>query len=201
MKERPILFNSEMVRAVLDDRKTQTRRVCVGQRELSRAADFQLSRCPYGQPGDRLWVKETWRVGTPSDDKKPKAILPSLVARGKGITVLYEAGGWKSVGPVGRKEPAYANDEPMPKWAGKCRPSIFMPREFSRITLEIESVRVQRVQEITADDCRAEGIGDDFNDVGARYCFGQLWNSINEPRSLGWDVNPWVWAITFRRVK
>lgn len=175
MKERPILFSGGMVRAILDGRKTQTRRVIkpqpskpVGPNHDGLWSDTcdpvtRYFGCPYGQPGDRLYVRETWRINLSGN-------------------IWYRADG-KSVAD------------------GLWKPSIHMPRILSRITLEIESVRVERVQEITPDDCRAEGIGDEFNDIGARYCFGQLWNEINEPRGFGWEVNPWVWAITFRRVK
>lgn len=175
MKERPILFNSEMVRAILDGRKSQTRRVITDQSVISIRPDGKLGkaqpRCKYGQPGDRLWVRETWA-------QHPEVPGEWMYRADRGVDYQGAAQG-------------------LFKWI----PSIHMIRKASRITLEIESVRVERVQEITPNDCRAEGIGDDFNDVGARYCFGQLWNSINEHRGFGWDVNPWVWAITFRRVK
>lgn len=201
MKERPILFSGPMVRAILDGRKTQTRRVCIGQRELSRAADFQISRCPHGQPGDKLWVRETWAVGDIYDKDAPRHLpAPDGECR---LAVDYAA-----------------NDERV--WneydQGRWRPSIHMPRWASRITLEIESVRVERVQEISEEDAKSEGTpddalvhyyceeGNDDDPIGNhrcnwRYGFSRLWDSINLKRGFGWEANPLVWVITFRRVK
>jgi hypothetical protein len=195
MKERPILFNSAMVRALLDGRKTQTRRVIKPPKDENIGSVYEMfdntgdvpekyavfgciptneSRshygvefaCPYGQPGDRLWVRETWQIGW---NGKPMYRADFATPHNCG------GAGWKS--------------------------PYHMRREHSRITLEVKAVRVERVQEITPDDCRAEGVGDSLRDVGARYVFGQLWNSINEARGYGWAVNPWVWVVEFERVK
>jgi hypothetical protein len=76
-----------------------------------------------------------------------------------------------------------------------------MPRWASRITLEVVSVRVERVDDISPSDCRAEGVGIMLNDLGARYAFGSLWNEINDARGYGWNMNPWVWVVEFRRIK
>lgn len=192
MKERPILFNGEMVKAILDGRKTQTRRVIKPQPDHFGKEDGEDSwhwngwrwqdkpgiplkgpdeDCPHGQPGERLWVRETWA-------QHPEVPGEWMYRADRGGDYQGAAQG-------------------LFKWSL----SIHMPRCVSRITLEIESVCVERVQEITPDDCRAEGMPADNNDIGARYCFGQLWNSINEKRGHGWEVNPWVWVITFRRVK
>jgi hypothetical protein len=76
-----------------------------------------------------------------------------------------------------------------------------MPRWASRITLEVVSIKVERLQDISTADCRKEGVGICLNDIGARYAFGQLWNQINGERGYGWDVDPWVWVVEFRRVK
>jgi hypothetical protein len=76
-----------------------------------------------------------------------------------------------------------------------------MPRWASRLTLEVTDVRVERLCEITPDDCRAEGQPIHNNDGGVRYGFGQLWNSLNAKRGFGWDANPWVWVVSFRRVQ
>lgn len=183
MKERPILFSGEMVRAILDGRKTQTRRVI--KRNASSRVQFHGKQwhiddqhaacaCPYGQPGDRLWVRETWACSHLYDQFPPRLI--PLDAR-----FAYAA--TEHIGGLIK------------------RPSIHMPQWASRILLEIESVRVERLNAITADDCRAEGTEDDKNDGLVRLRFSQLWTGINEKRGFAWHVNPWVWAITFRRVK
>lgn len=129
--------------------------------------------CPFGQPGDRLWVRETF-------------------AHEPGVGTVYRA-----------------DRGPRPKWT----PSIHMPRSLSRITLEITDIRVERVQDITGDGARAEGVtwadpvqigGHPFETtmkLDARNEFRHLWNDIYAKRGLSWDANPWVWAITFRQVK
>jgi hypothetical protein len=175
------------------------------------------THCPYGSPGDRLWVREPWRVGKPHDERNPTQIWDHLTEIGKGVTVLYEAGGWKSTAPLERPEPKYNNDEPMPTWAGVVRSSMFMPRWASRITLEITDVRVERVQDITEEDARAEGCSNDedpwwrpsYNDPdsggspSARKSYEYLWDMINGKRQDGiyaWQRNPWCWVLEFSRV-
>ncbi len=205
MKERPILFSTPMVQAIQKGEKTQTRRTpslekinntlpsdVLGPRwgydgtnvhgdhlffDVYAASAgheppdcIEVVRCPYGVPGDRLWVRETWRS--------------------------YEFGGTY-----------YLADEPWNKGAG-WKPSIFMPRHLSRITLEIISIRVQRIQEISEADCCAEmgcpaewpGPGPEPYKRDLRGAFQILWDGINAKRGYGWDVNPWVFAIEFRRV-
>ena len=185
-REKPILMNGEMVRAVLDGRKTQTRRVIKPQPINPEGPNHdglwsdtvdpvtRYFACPYGQPGDRLWVRETWACSHLYDQFPPRLI--PLDAR-----FAYAA--TEHIGGLIK------------------RPSIHMPRWASRILLEIESVRVERLNAITADDCRAEGTEDDKNDGLVRLRFSQLWTGINEKRGFAWHVNPWVWVITFRRVK
>lgn len=196
MRERPILFSAPMIRAILDGRKTQTRRI-VKPAPSSDTTEILHSegrewrewfphngnmlpkmwiiRCPHGQPGDRLWVKETWRTSYAHDSVKPLDIP-------EGDPIRYEADG-EETGP--------------PLWGwGRIRQSIFMRQWMSRITLEITGIRVERLQDITPDDCRAEGMPHENNDIGVRYGYGQLWNQINGPGS--WDANPWVWALTFK---
>lgn len=184
MNERPILFSGPMVRAILEGRKTQTRRVMnpqpVDQDENGWYVQVPVTdarapgmvfyerkyfHCPYGQPGDQLWVRETF------DDVHG--------------SVLYRA------------NPEDAEDFP-PCGGKRChwKPSIFMPRWASRITLEIVGVRVERVQEITPDDARAEGVEHLY---APRNAFANLWDSINAKRGYGWDSNPWVWVVEFRR--
>ena len=195
-REKPILMSAPMVRAILDGTKTQTRRVIKPQPvegvykydgmtptfawrdeiNTCRPAwpDVMNSYSPYGQPGDRLWVRETWRDLN---------------------GVQYRAD-TDSHGPVDGSA-----DAESPNW----RPSIFMPRALSRITLEITDVRVQRVQEISMHDAMDEGVGfpkySQFEQgshlVGA---FRDLWESINAKRGYDWASNPWVWALTFKRI-
>ncbi len=124
--------------------------------------------CSYGSVGDRLWVREPWHVGKPHDERNPPQIWDHLKeSDGKGVTVLYDAGGWKSVSPFERVETKYPDNEPMPSWAGVQRSSMFMPRWASRIMLELTDVRVERVQDITGDDAMAEGITEERVIVGA----------------------------------
>lgn len=177
MKKRPIIFSGPMVKAILDDRKTQTRRL-FKFRETNQPPsapdrfnpEHVTQPCPYGQPGDRLWVRETWQMC-------PKCALFD-----------YRA-------DVNRPNHCRHCDATLGRWC----PSIYMPRWASRITLEITSARVERLQDISPDDCRAEGQPVEDNDIGVRYGFGQLWQSIHGPDS--WDTSPWVWVIEFWRVK
>ncbi|EIU1679820.1 TPA: hypothetical protein ACRN0B_001619 [Pseudomonas aeruginosa] len=224
MKERPILFTGPMVRAILEGRKTVTRRVVKPQPDFLgsmvdpntpfKTLDAGLHAritCPYGEPGDRLWVRETWHVGKPHDKTAPADILAPLLAEGRGITVLYTAGGWQSVGPAGREEPIYPDDQPLPDWAGKGRPSIHMPRWACRILLEITAVRVERLQDISEEQALAEGVRGEPCDHARQACadigcwgdtakgaFGFLWESLNGEGS--WAENPWVWVVEFKRV-
>jgi len=179
MKERPILFSAPMVRAILDGRKTMTRRVVkpnpvsIPEAEVAHANWVIQNRvCPFGQPGDRLWVRETWLS------------YRHLHKNGRDEALLiYRADG-----------------EDLPKQARgtKWRPSIFMPRWASRITLEITAVRVERVQDIGDEDAEAEGLSW-CNAASPRDKFQCLWNSLNLKRGYGWDANPWVWVISFKR--
>ncbi len=195
MRERPILFNPEMVRAILDGRKTQTRRVIKPQPVLGKPwkdwmidpheMDLPTAYCPYGIRGDQLWVRESFSV-TEHDLVTYKA--DNVTRQIKGIAdsrmCAYE---WKRKPTV---------------W----RPSIFMPRWASRLTLEITSVRVERVQQMARIDAWKEGMScpDCKNHSPVCTCiwqFSVLWNSINAKRGFGWDVNPWVWVIEFRQVE
>lgn len=227
IKERPILFNTEMVKAILEGRKTQTRRVMKPQpemvtsrgRRIYRDEDFKKSwesipgtmegdgfvDCPYGKPGDRLWVRETWT----EIDFGPVDFGGAMHEE---TGIVYRAD---------FKEPEH--------WV--WRPSIHMPRHASRILLEITDIRVERVQEITPQDGIKEGI-ECYTD-GAEWCgihefsgyrnyqsnqvdkdgdtvddwfsnpidsFRSLWDSINAKRGFGWDVNPWVWVVEFKKI-
>lgn len=209
MKHRPILFQGEMVRAIIDGQKTQTRRAVKPVRGYERNntcrpdlaaenhavwwhGEFErvgcLQECPYGQPGALLWVRETWALG-PYDE--PHAIYRATA----------QMDGWE-VGPCAR-------------WS----PSIHMPRWASRLTLRITDVRVERLREISEKDAVAEGLSSvrvsendsryvDYLRLGSRYfgdkeatcpsavrSFATLWESINGTGS--WNSNPWVWVIEF----
>lgn len=206
MKERPILFSAPMVRAILDGTKTQTRRLVkmkshhqIEQRDDGsnwpwmydgeRDADWWMP-CPHGQPGDQLWVREAWRTSLAYELTKPSEI-PA------GEPLGYEADGEGNL---------FLGN------AGKLRPSMFMPRWASRITLEITSVRVERLQEISQEDAKSEGawgpdesivtrvadyFGVDEFGVNPKLAFQMLWESINGPES--WAANPWVWVVEFKR--
>jgi hypothetical protein len=195
VKEKPILFSGEMIRAILDGRKSQTRRVIRKQPDedgLSRNAGYPFVWydtsdkeyfCPYGQPGDRLWVRETWRTPKEYDHVKPSDIP-------RRVPIQYKADGVTNCFIYSKK-------------LGRWRPSIHMPRWTSRITLEVTDVRVERVQDISEMDCYGEGRPlthktDPVTRPGAAR-FRDLWNYINEKRpGCSWDDNPWVWAITFK---
>ena len=175
MKERPILFSGPMVRAILDGSKTQTRRVAKEFDEMPNL-DGILQRfprqngCPHGAPGDRLWVRETWAVQHEYDAAAPSEI---------GASARWHYAATEDLGGL------------------RKRPSIFLPRRGSRILLEITDVRVQRLQEISDEDARAEGY--DRSHAFPREWFALLWERIHGPGS--WHANPWVWAITFRRIQ
>jgi hypothetical protein len=198
MKERPILFSAAMVQAILDGRKTQTRRVVKPQPEISEHGNLKgewllrpldglllpklqdiAIHCPYGQPGDRLWVRETW---APHDEH---------TMRQKNASECYYR----------------ADDETSFSTDGKWRPSIHMPRWASRITLEVTGVCVERLQAISWGDAIAEGIRDPRRAAwrvdpveGCVAKYRELWDSLNASRGAGWDVNPWVWVVEFRRL-
>jgi len=211
-KERPILFSAPMVRAILDGNKTQTRRIvkpfglCV--LDLNTGEEVKgltPVRCPYGAPGDRLWVRETWWHYKSSELEM----------------AAYAEGGTRCLLPDGK-----THDEPVKTINGKIwipsdysiwkkTPSIHMPRECSRITLEITGVRVERLNDISESDARAEGITDggclscgnpepcgcQNAKPDARDAFIHLWHSIHAwDGPNGWISNPWVWVMEFKRV-
>lgn len=206
MKDRPILFSAPMVRAILEGRKTQTRRVVkpVGNDEGFVIIDYgnggwpyrsddgdstthTVKRggklyhdetphaCPYGQPGDRLWVREAWATHACFDNIPPR----DLTTR----SIHYQADGKVET--------------------GKYRQAFHMPRWASRILLEVTGVRVERLQDISEADALAEGVTvtpchPRHADRMGRNTYRDLWESINGPGS--WDANPWVWVIEFKRV-
>lgn len=238
MSDRPILFSAPMVRALLAGSKTQTRRIvkfpakwvpCLEDeadaynhnrgygpvglhieprgRAITDATEgtYDVLTCPYGAPGDRLWVRETWRTLARYDGAAPRDV------------------------PVGEMVQHVAEEADRIRPWGCGRPSIFMPRWASRITLEVTGMRVERLNAISEADAVAEGItssvkhvamntylprygapgvpcvradeerseGEDFHETAAA-AYRTLWESINGAGS--WDANPWVWCVEFRRV-
>jgi len=196
-KERPILFGAPMVRAILAGTKTQTRRV-VKQKHLpfiARLLDGLLDGrwnqrpLPYGQTGDRLWVREAWARYNITQDSCDIAYRASCDKDDSG-----ERDGYWTEGR--RKEPLIVF-VPDVKW----RPSIHMPRWASRITLEITAIRVERLQDISEQDAEAEGVKNSLHLQGGRFArdnFAHLWWSLHGDGS--WEANPWVWVIEFKRV-
>lgn len=177
MKEHPILFSAAMVRAILEGRKTQTRRIVKPQAailtdEMARGLGVRppavenpaVIPCPYGQVGDRLWVREAWAVHPETG---------SLLYRADDIAPTPIDIHWK--------------------------PSIHMPRKHSRILLEITSIKVERVQAISWEDALAEGTDNDPATTNAVVSFAKYWNYINGAEA--WDMNPWVWAVGFKKVE
>lgn len=222
MKERPILFSGPMIRAILAGNKTQTRRIVKPQPPSSTvsvnlyhhpdprphfwAADGGAlldwaQPCPYGAPGERLWVRETWQhANHPFGPYQ------------EGAPVFYRADYHDDPhGPDGELSPQGKYRE----W----RPSIHMPRSACRLVLEVTGVRVKRLQAISYEDALAEGAfdpqmfwGAEFDDVDGesadelarrlqwpQRAFRELWCKINGPES--WNSNPWVWVVEFRRIE
>ena len=231
MREKPILFNTEMVRAVMDGRKTQTRRIIRPQPDARLCYAFAGSR---GMPGtwgypaknthehwgeeyrlpkklaepdrrwtppcradDLLWVREAWNYGfVESSDREYVN------------DVWFEPSDRKTEGSWLRALSRWwyradANDEKdMRELNGFWRPSIHMPREAARIWLKVKEVKVQRLQEITNDDAKAEGVtcATDNSGMMHRHKFRALWDSITDAQT-NWEANPWVWVIVFERTE
>ena len=194
MKDKSILFSGPMIRAILNENKTMTRRVMKPQYDVVSCFDGRFCsairteddvemgdeiKCPY-EVGQKLWVRETW---------------------------------WFNEGL-----PVYRADAPpeIEKDTGWWKPSIFMPRKYSRITLEVTDIRAERLQEITEEDCWAEGIKKEvcldcdalslmhLNDEEHYYNpipkYRKLWDKLNAKRGFGWDTSPWVWVVSFKMV-
>lgn len=209
VKMRPIIFGAESVRAILEGRKTQTRRVFkTSPFNLGRfphrypngewgiyfdrptgGAHLHVGRCPYGQPGDRLWVRETWAIGRGTFDKRALGVAHLKAGNGARRPAIYRADG-ETLGGT------HALDG-----MGAWRSPIFMPRWASRVILELTDVRVERVQEITPQDCIAEGV-EPYSESGNGWRMGyqKTWDELNAKRSFGWTKNPWVWVLEFKRV-
>lgn len=209
--ERPILFSGPMVRAILEGHKTQTRRIIKPQPYHKDAPESCLEdavanlmwkgqndwpcehNCPCGVPGDRLWVRETFRQW----DTDMCGCGENCICPPSG-TPCYRA----TVNPKAEA----SIDECYTPWC----PSIYMPRWASRITLEITGIRVERLRDISENDAKAEGVtisggwNADGTNYGVNYTgpFSHLWNAINCKRpGYAWADNPWVWVIEFKRIE
>lgn len=218
-KERPILFSGDMVRAILEGRKTQTRRIVkrfdkewqpgifptVVRNNIRVLPDWAVddlkSRCPYGQPGEHLWVRETWSAPKGIDDLSPKQMGE------RALDANYRRP-WAPVRYWADMERRDWDESVWGKEDGKTRVSIHMPRWAARLTLEITGVRVERLNDISEEDALAEGIekigcwftfnGGLHESRSARDSFSALWEKIN---GFGtWSDNPWLWVIDFRPV-
>lgn len=234
MKARPMPMSAPMVRAILAGTKTQTRRVVKpqfvadampvempatdpaggwvvpghsGTWWCEAAANPDDARhCPYGQPGDRLWVREAFRFPQSLDHLSPSEIGEKALAVGypkPWCPIQFEADGLRRTPQEWRDfvTPPQANE------AGRLRAGMHMPRWASRITLEVTGVRVERVQDISVADAIAEGVNihpdhhskppeSIYSPVQA---YRDLWESINGPES--WEANPWVWVVEFKRLE
>lgn len=218
MKESPILFSGPMVRAILEGRKTQTRRAAIktSQPDNVYITDFDAEEimieienkhsgarywkeCPYGKPGDRLWVRES---GWERPERTAKMMREGADTWPR---FAYAADSWNE-----------QDRSDFKAWGFKPRPSIHMPRWASRILLEITGVRVERLAGISEEDAVAEGIYNDGDEIPfngpwfvephdtqgystASDCYCALWEKINGAGS--WMENPWVWVVQFKRVE
>lgn len=219
MTERGMIFNDEMVRALLDGRKTQTRRIMKNQpagdypdtpalvrnvgpgfQWYGSYGESSIFNCPFGAVGDRIWVRETFQGPLVSEE-----LFEEYLAHSE----KFETPQYCEYAADGGAKPEYCdlNDNLRHGW----RPSIHMPRWASRILLEITSVRVERLNDISQEDAQAEGMEltgwrptysdpDSGGEVWTPYDnFAELWQSIYSVGS--WLSNPWVWVIEFRRIE
>ncbi|AOJ74366.1 MULTISPECIES: hypothetical protein [Burkholderia cepacia complex] len=234
MTERPILFSGPMVRAILEGRKTQTRRIIklphnnpLGAWEPTTAGGGSVKYaggtpapelaaiwhtrtgdcyvCPHGDVGDRLWVRETHevrRIGTETFE----GARPTRRYAG----IAYQADDGRAEVDIDLDTFQALDAKGSRGWT----PSIHMPRWASRITLEIRGVRAERLQSISEADAIAEGIdrtaagfwstydqSDTNGTYSPRLSYQCLWDGINAARGHGWDANPWVWVVEFRKVE
>ena len=186
VRERPIIMTGESVRAILEGRKSQTRRTVHPQPAGAWAAPGKTG-CPYGQPGDRLWVREKLeRMDRAPDNPYPK--------------IIYDATRTAMPIKAGMRCDGYCLAAVWP-WKSTVLSPVRMPRWASRLTLEITELRVQRVQEITPADAMAEGaLLEEDGWHNPDIWFSDLWDRLNAKRGYSWESNPWVWAITFKVV-
>lgn len=217
----PMLFSGPMVRAILDGRKTQTRRVLKGRKDVNFGCELapcelageinqgNFDNSPYA-PGDLLWVRESGILtpGRAGGSDLFRHDVPQTEATG--FFWVRDTLAWGA----GYSAAGCSRAAALATGGSKVVPSIHMPRWASRLTLEVTDVRVERLQDISEDDAEAEGVtkvkdhcyvvrGFGYDESGlchsrATIPFAQLWDSLNEARGVGWDVNPWVVAVTFK---
>jgi hypothetical protein len=235
MMREGIIFSGPMVRAILAGRKTQTRRVIKPQPQseinpvwIEDAEAWQWAstasrqQCPYGQIGDELWVRETWAQGPPLNDGSPSCRIAyradgrcvGIGSDGVGRSLFVQHGWIQGVADTS----LCGTFVGLGRYGGKWRPSIYMPRWASRLTLRLTAVRVERLQDISEDDAIAEGVEVSAGNIKAaelfaetrpdllriapaQQAFCELWDSINSKRGYAWDTNPWVWVLTFEVTK
>ncbi len=191
MKERPITFNEEMIKAILEEKKTQTRRPIKPQPEHKQKSIY----CPYGKIGDKLWVKEKHKLQATEDG------WLVMYSDGKILLSPCDVDPWT--------DEIWFEDMENQNW----RSPIFMPRWASRIILKITNIRVEKLQNITEKDFYAEGgffkekkpgfsawhiAG--YSSSTNKNAFKELWNSIYAKKGFGWNSNPWVWVIEFKKL-
>jgi hypothetical protein len=193
--EKPILFSTPMVQAIMEGRKTQTRRIVKDSMLQENNGKYDeefllltVKKCPYGEVGDVLWVRETFNSDYGFKDMEGNVVPPGILYKAK-VSSLPNGLKWK--------------------------PSIFMPKSIARIWLQITSIKVERLKDISEEDAKAEGVEKiadygttgyklytepeaSYSDIDAKHSFESLWESINGRES--WDSNPWVWVIEFKQI-
>lgn len=220
MKTKPILFSGPMMRALLEGRKTQTRRILKwpgdmpSPHKVDTDLGFFILRWSSGlrqdvnmqfRPGDYLWVRETWNAfqfSQDGDEAWPTPKIPTLEEIREMDELAYRYGAPQIIHRESDRAHKWFADQ---KW----RPGIHMPRFASRLTLRVTNVRAERLQGISKEDALAEGVHPDeqnwapgriYSENMPAHLFGMLWDSLNEKRGFGWDVNPWVVANTFELI-
>lgn len=212
MKEHPILFNGAMVSAILEGRKTVTRRAVKATKAhadgfmmldhgkgwwpYNAFGDFTSDHegmeypiaCPYGQPGDRLWVREAWQLHEKFTDN---------------CVAVYKANERNSWTEFHRRFPVEVarGCQAKPFQTHGFRPSIHMPRWASRILLEITNVRIERLQDISTEQIIAEGLSTTLREHDAEVDLRRQWRELWESTGGDWGGNPWVWCVSFRRIE
>lgn len=181
MKETGLMFKAPLVRAVLEGRKTQTRRVLRNQRA------YDLDKAPLGQPGDRIYVRETFVQGYKADPETGAVRDYDEEGNDIPMTTWYRA----TDGITWCDDDGWETNVP---W----KPAIHMPKASARIWLEVTGVRVERLQEITPEDCIAEGLNTTLRERDAEVNLKQQFKELWESTGGDWAANPWVWVVDFK---